>query len=69
MKVKEEKGVIDGQVYTQDNMAIGTLVLDRSISDEAAQKLAEKYVDRVQGMRVNVQAVRGGENVVNMIEK
>jgi predicted membrane protein len=28
-KVKEEKGVLNGQVYTQDDMAIGTLVLDK----------------------------------------
>ena len=72
MKLKAEKGVMDGQVYTQNNMAIGTLVLDRSISNEAAQKLAEKYVAELKreykNMRVNVQAVRDGEDVITIIE-
>lgn len=70
MKVKDEEGVLNGQVYTQDDVAIGTLVLDKSVSDEDAKKLAEKYAKEIkeeyQDTKVNVQAVRDGENVVNI---
>lgn len=69
-KVKDEEGVLNGQVYTQDDVAIGTLVLDKGVSDEDAKKLAEKYAKEIkeeyQDTKVNVQAVRDGENVVNI---
>jgi PBP1b-binding outer membrane lipoprotein LpoB len=69
-KVKEEKGVLDGQVYTQDGMAIGTLLLDKKVSDVDAKKLAEKYAkelkEEYKDMKVNVQAVRNGKNVANI---
>ncbi|WP_339263911.1 hypothetical protein [Geobacillus sp. FSL K6-3411] len=69
-KVKEEEGVLDGQVYTQDGMAVGTLVLDKKVSDADAKKLAEKYAkelkEEYKDMKVNVQAVRGGKNVANI---
>jgi PBP1b-binding outer membrane lipoprotein LpoB len=69
-KVKEEEGVLDGQVYTQDGMAVGTLVLDKKVSDADAKKLAEKYSkelkEEYKDMKVNVQAVRDGKNVANI---
>lgn len=69
-KVENEEGVLAGQVYTQENIAIGTLLLDKSVSDEDAKKLAEKYAKEIkeeyQDMKVNVQAVRDGENVANI---
>jgi hypothetical protein len=69
-KVKEEEGVLNGQVYTQNGMAIGTLVLDKKVSDADAKKLAEKYAkelkEEYKDMKVNVQAVRGGKNVANI---
>jgi hypothetical protein len=69
-KVKEEKGVLNGQVYTQNGMAVGTLVLDKKVSDADAKKLAEKYAkelkEEYKDMKVNVQAVRGGKNVANI---
>ncbi|OPX03807.1 hypothetical protein [Geobacillus sp. LEMMY01] len=69
-KVKEEKGVLNGQVYTQNGMAVGTLVLDKKVSDADAKKLAEKYVkelkEEYKDMKVNVQAVRAGKNVANI---
>jgi PBP1b-binding outer membrane lipoprotein LpoB len=66
-KVKEEKGVLNGQVYTQDDMAIGTLVLDKKVSDADIKKLAEKYVKELKEeykdmkVSVSVQAVRDGK--------
>ncbi|RDE36351.1 hypothetical protein DV713_01850 [Parageobacillus thermoglucosidasius] len=69
-KVKEEKGVLNGQVYTQNDMAVGTLVLNKKVSDEDAKKLAEKYAkelkEEYKDMKVNVQAVRGGKNIANV---
>ncbi|EIJ80368.1 hypothetical protein PB1_08402 [Bacillus methanolicus PB1] len=69
-KVKEEEGVLNGQVYKQGDMAIGTLVLDKKVSDANAKKLAEKYAkelkEEYKDMKVNVQAVRGGKNVANI---
>ncbi|UOE76120.1 hypothetical protein [Parageobacillus thermoglucosidasius] len=69
-RVKEEKGILNGQVYTQNGMAVGTLVLDKKVSDADAKKLAEKYAKEIKeeykDMKVNVQAVRGGKNVANI---
>ncbi|SOB90476.1 hypothetical protein SAMN05880501_101167 [Ureibacillus xyleni] len=72
-KVRDEDGVIDGQVYEQDGMAIGTLVLDKKVSDNDAKKLAEKYAEELEeeykDMKINVQAVRDGENVANITKE
>jgi hypothetical protein len=69
-KVKEEEEVLDGQVYTQNGFAIGTLMLDKKVSDKDAKKLAEKYAkelkEEYKDMKVNVQAVRDGKNVANI---
>jgi uncharacterized protein YcfL len=69
-KVKEEKGVLNGQVYTQNDMAIGTLILEKNVSDKEAKSLAEKYAKELKkeykDMKVNVQAVRDGKNVANI---
>jgi hypothetical protein len=70
-KVKEEKGVLNDQVYTQDDMAIGTIVLDKKLSDADAKKLAEKYAkerkEEYKDRKVNVQAVRDGKKVENIM--
>ena len=72
-KVRDEKGVLDGQVYEQDKMAIGTLVLDKKVSDKDAKKLAEKYASELKNeykdKKVNVQAVRNGKNVANITKE
>lgn len=72
-QVKEEDGVIDGQVYEQDGMAIGTLLLEKKVSNNEAKRLAEKYADELkkeyQDLIVNVQAVRDGKNVANITKE
>lgn len=72
-QVKDEEGVLDGQVYEQDGMAIGTLVLDKKVSNKDAKKLAEKYADELKkeykDLKVNVQAVRDGKNVANITKE
>ncbi|MDX1805963.1 MAG: hypothetical protein R3267_02905 [Paenisporosarcina sp.] len=69
-KIVNEKGVIGGQVYVQDGTATGTLVLDKSVSDEDGKELAEGYADEIKetynDLPVNVQAVRDGENVASI---
>jgi len=69
-KVKDEKGVLNGQVYKQNGMVIGTLVLDNKVSDKDAKALAQKYVNELKSKykdkKVNVQAVRDGKNVANI---
>lgn len=69
-KIQDEKGVIDGQAYEQDGTAIGTLLLEKDVSDDDAKKLAERYADEIKkeykDLPVNVQAVRDGENVANI---
>jgi cytochrome c553 len=58
-------------VYTQDDMAIGALVLDKKLSDADAKKLAEKYAkerkEEYKDRKVNVQAVRDGKKVANIM--
>lgn len=72
-QVKQEKGVIDGQVYEQDGMAIGTLLLEKKVSDKDAKRLAEKYADELKkeykDLVINVQAVRDGKNVANITKE
>lgn len=72
-QVRDEDGVIDGQVYEQNGMAIGTLVLEADVSDEDAKKLAERYAEEIKeeykDLPVNVQAVRDGENVANITKE
>lgn len=69
-QIQDEKGVIDGQAYEQDGTAVGTLLLDKEVSDEDAKELAERYADEIKkeykDLPVNVQAVRDGENVANV---
>ncbi|OLN24128.1 hypothetical protein BTO30_01570 [Domibacillus antri] len=68
--VKDEDGVMDGQVYEQDGSAIGTLLLDKEVKDADAKALAEKYAEEIKQeypeLPVNVQAVRNGKNVANI---
>ena len=54
-------------------MAIGTLILDKKVSNKDAKKLAEKYAeelkDEYKDLKVNVQAVRDGKNVANITKE
>lgn len=69
--LKKENGVQDGQVYVQNGMAIGTVMLKDNVSDADAKALAEKYAKKLKksykDMKVNVQAVKGGKNIANII--
>lgn len=69
-KIANEKGVIGGQVYVQDGTAIGTLILDKSVSDEDGKELAERYADEIKetynDLPVNVQVVKDGENIASI---
>lgn len=69
--LKKESGVQDGQVYIQNGIAIGTIMLKDNISDANAKALAEKYANELgktyKNMKVSVQEVRAGKNVANII--
>jgi PBP1b-binding outer membrane lipoprotein LpoB len=69
-KISDEKGVVGGQVYEQDGTAVGTLVLDKKVTDKEAKELAEHYADEIKkeykNLPVNVQAVRDGKNVASV---
>lgn len=71
--VDEEAGILDGQVSEQDGMVIGTLVLGKKVSDEDAKELAGMYAEELKedykDKKVSVQAVRDGENVVNITKE
>lgn len=68
--LKKENGVQNAQVYVQNNIAIGTMVLKDSVSDADAKALANKYAKELKktykDMKVNVQAVKKGKNVANV---
>ncbi|MFS1517103.1 hypothetical protein V1503_11660 [Bacillus sp. SCS-151] len=70
-QLEDEEGVISGQVYVNDDTAVGTLVLEDNVSDQDAKEIAEKYADKLKNeynnMTINVQAIRGGENVENIL--
>ncbi|SIS41457.1 hypothetical protein [Salimicrobium flavidum] len=69
-QVLEEDGVINGSVYTEDGSAKGTMIVEKSVKDEKAKELAEKYASQLQeeypDSSVNVQVVRDGDNVANI---
>lgn len=71
--LKKENGVIDGQVYVTNNSVIATMILKDEISDQDANKLAEKYAKDLEktykDLNVNVQAVKNGENVANIVKE
>lgn len=68
--LKKENGVQNAQVYVQNNMAIGTMILKDSVSDADAKALANKYAKELKktykDMKSNVQAVKKGKNVANI---
>lgn len=67
---KKEKGVQAGQVYVQNGVAIATIIVKNDVSDSDAKALATKYSkdlkNTYKGMKVNVQVIKNGKNIVNM---
>lgn len=68
--LKSEKEVQDGQIYVQNKMVTGVIIIRNNVSDKAAKALAQKYVDELKktykGMKINVQAVKKNKNVANI---
>ena len=69
--INKEKGVDSAQVNVQDGIAVATMLLNDEISEEAGKKLADKYAAQLKetykDMRINVQAIKGGKNIANVI--
>lgn len=68
--LKSEKEVLDGQIYVQNKMVMGAIMVKENVSDKDAKALAQKYVDELKktykGMKINVQAVKKNKNVANI---
>lgn len=68
--LKKESEVLDGQVYVQNNMVIGTMIIKENVEDDKAKKLAEDYAKKLKetykDMKVNVQAVKAGKNIASI---
>ncbi|MFL0249140.1 hypothetical protein ACJDT4_01800 [Clostridium neuense] len=68
--LKSEKEVLDGQIYLQNGMVCGAIMLKNNVSDKDAKALAQKYADELKktykGMKINVQAVKKNKNVANI---
>ena len=63
--VKKEKEVQSGQVYLQNGMVIGTMIIKDDVSDKDAKKLVEEYTTKLKktykGMKIIVKAVKKEE--------
>ena len=72
-KLKREKIILDGKVYTQHNKAIVTMVIKEGVSDEEVKKLAQEYGENIKKkydkMPVNVMAVRDNKKIVDITIK
>ncbi len=62
--LKKEDIVEDGQVYIEDGIVIGVMVIKKDADEEEAKDLAEKYAKDLKATykdkKVNVQAVKDG---------
>lgn len=69
-KLKENKELMDGKVYTQNGYAIATMIIKDDVSEKDAKALAEEYAKKLKkqysDMKVNVQAVKNGKNIANI---
>ncbi len=66
----DEKIVEIGQIYVRGGIAYGAIVVRDNASNKEARKVAEKYMEKLKkkykDMKINVQVVRNGENIVNL---
>lgn len=69
-RLKQEKGVSNGQVYVQNKTAVAAIVLKKDVSKKDAETLANKYAGDLKkyykDMKVNVQAVQNNKNIVDI---
>ena len=67
----EEEGIEQGQVFIHKDMVIATMVISEGIEEEAVVQLAEKYAGLIEEQypdyKINVQAVRDGESLVDLL--
>lgn len=72
-KLKKEKIISNGRVYTQNNKVIVTMVVKEGVSDQEVKKLAQEYGENLkkkyEKMPVTVMAVRDNKMVVNLTVK
>jgi hypothetical protein len=68
-KLKKEEILKDGQIYTQNEYAVTTMIVKDDATQEEIDELVDRYVEllkeKYEGKKVNVQAIQNGENVAN----
>jgi len=71
-KIRKEKIVQDGNVYSHGEDIVATMILKRKTKKDDYLKVANKYFDILKKdskANINVQAVLEGKNVVNLTSK
>lgn len=73
--ILKEEGITAGQVYLEkeSDMMVTTMVADSEVDEEKIKELAEKYAEELKkeypDKKVNVQAVKDGKNIANVIKE
>ncbi len=69
-KLKSEQSVLSGRIYEREGLVIGTIIMEKGTTTEAAQALAQKYLEEIKiqypGKEVNVQVVADDNNLANL---
>ncbi|KAB3529681.1 hypothetical protein [Alkaliphilus serpentinus] len=72
-EIQQEEGVIGGKVYESDEYMVGTMVIEKGVSQERINQLAAKYADQLKekypDKKINVQAVQDGKNVAEITKE
>ena len=66
----KEKGVEGGQIYVQNNTAVGVILAAKDADEAAVKAIATKYANEMKktykDMKVNFQIIKDGKNIVNI---
>ena len=66
----KEKGVEGGQIYVQNNTAVGVILAAKDADEAAVKAIATKYANEMKktykDMKVNFQVIKDGKNIVNI---
>ncbi|KAJ48810.1 hypothetical protein BD780_000041 [Clostridium tetanomorphum] len=69
-KIKNEKLLLDGQVYIQNDIVNCTMVAKKDVNPEEVKKLAQDYSKKLsaqfKGKKINVQAVQNRKSIADI---
>jgi hypothetical protein len=73
LTLKKEKHVVDGQIYVQNGMTIGVIIMDKGATVSYAKTIGQKYLKLIKkkykNTRISIQIVSGGKNLYNIDTK